>query len=77
MVMPIRPTATNTDRLPRLKRIPEARPAIVSFLINLLAKKNNGIPITKMERLKDISNKRNVFALSIDELEDWIKTHCA
>ncbi len=32
---------------------------------------------TKMERLKDISNKRNVFALSIDELEDWIKTHCA
>lgn len=32
---------------------------------------------TKLQHLKDISNRRNVLALSIDELEEWMKEACA
>lgn len=32
---------------------------------------------TKLQHLKDLANRRNVFALSIDELEEWVKEICS
>lgn len=32
---------------------------------------------TKLQHLKDLANRRNVFALSIDELEAWMKRICS
>lgn len=32
---------------------------------------------TKLQHLKDIANRRNVFALSIDELARWVKDVCS
>lgn len=31
---------------------------------------------TKLQHLKDLANRRNVFALSIDELETWLSEKC-
>jgi hypothetical protein len=49
----MRPTAIKTVRLPTLNKLPDRIPAAISFLTKLLEKNNNGIPITKIERLEE------------------------
>ena len=37
---------------------------------------DSGAGATRLQALKNVANRRNVFALSIDELEEWLKHYC-
>ena len=53
MVIPSKLIAIKTARLPTLNKLPERIPAAISFLMNLLERSNNGIPIAKIDRLEE------------------------
>lgn len=37
---------------------------------------DSGTGTTRLQALKNVANRRNVFALSIDELDAWLTEHC-
>ena len=52
-VIPIDAMAIKTNKLPTLNKPPEIIPAVISFLIQLRDKNNNGIPIAKIDKLDE------------------------
>ena len=49
-VIPIDAIAIKTNKLPKLNKLPEIIPAVISFFIHLRDKNNNGIPIAKIDK---------------------------
>jgi hypothetical protein len=45
--------AIKTDKLPKLNKLPEIAPAIISFFIHLCYRNSSGIPIAKMDKLDE------------------------